>query len=83
MKDKLRSFNEHFDDLCNVQSVWFICDEQLRKQVIKSIENILLPAYGNFVLRFQDFLGKHAYEYIKYGMFDIQERLNKLFLVRG
>ncbi|RDY07256.1 Exocyst complex component EXO70B1, partial [Mucuna pruriens] len=81
LKDKLHSFNEHFDEICNVQSTWFVFDEQLREQIIKSIENILLPAYGNFVGRFQDFLGKHAYDYIKYGMFDVQERLNKLFLV--
>ncbi|KHN12800.1 exocyst complex component EXO70B1-like [Glycine soja] len=82
MKDKLHSFNEHLDEICNVQSAWFVFDEQLREQLIKSIENMVLPAYGNFLGRLQDFLGKHAYEYIKYGMFDVQYRLNNnLFLV--
>ncbi|CAJ1975346.1 unnamed protein product [Sphenostylis stenocarpa] len=82
MKNKLLSFNEHFDDICNVQATWFVLNEELREHIIKSIENILLPAYGNFIARFQDFLGNHAYKYIKHGMFDVQHRLNNLFLVR-
>lgn len=78
----LHSFNEHFDNMCNVQSMWFVFDEQLREQILKSVENMLLPAYGTFLARFHDFLGKHAYEYIKYGMFEVQDRLNNnLFLV--
>nr|KYP72918.1 Exocyst complex component 7 [Cajanus cajan] len=80
MKDKLRSFNKYFDEICNVQSTWFVFDEQLREKIIKSIENILLPTYGNFIGRFQDFFGKYAYEHIKYGMFDVADRINNLFL---
>ncbi|KAL2317420.1 hypothetical protein Fmac_031296 [Flemingia macrophylla] len=82
MKQKLHWFYEHFDETCNVQSAWSVCGEELREQIIKSIENILLPAYGNFLGRFQELLGKHAYEYIKYGVFDVQDRLNNVFLVR-
>jgi len=82
MKDNLCRFYEHFDDTCNIQSAWSVCDEELREQIIKSIENILLPAYGSFLGRFEEFLGKHAYKYIKYGMFEVQDQLNKLFLVR-
>jgi len=82
MKDKLYWFNEHFDETCNIQSAWSACDEELREQIIKSIENILLPAYGSFLGRFEELLGKHAYKYIKYGMFELQEQLNKLFLLR-
>ncbi|KAL2317430.1 hypothetical protein Fmac_031306 [Flemingia macrophylla] len=82
MKDKLRSFNEHFDDICNDQSTWSVFDQGMRKRMIKSIEEILLPAYGNLVGMLQDFLGNHAYEFIKYGMIDIQGQLNNLFLVR-
>ncbi|CAJ1975342.1 unnamed protein product [Sphenostylis stenocarpa] len=82
MKNKLLSFNEHFDDICNFQATWFVLNEELRKHIIKSIGNVLLPAYGNFISRFQDFLGNHAYKYIKHGMVDVQHRLNNLFLVR-
>ncbi|KAG4963918.1 hypothetical protein JHK85_041388 [Glycine max] len=82
MNDRLHWFNEHFDETCNIQLAWSVCDEELREQIVKSIENVLLPAYGNFFEKFQEFLGKHVYEYIKYGMFEIQDRLNNLFLVR-
>ncbi|RZC08395.1 exocyst complex component EXO70B1-like [Glycine soja] len=82
MKNKLRSFNEHFDDICNIQSTWFVFTKELRRKIIQSIEKILLQAYGNFIGRLQDFIGNQAYEHIEYGMFDIQDRLNNLFLVR-
>ncbi|XP_028237322.1 exocyst complex component EXO70B1-like [Glycine soja] len=82
MKNKLRSFNGHFDDICNIQSTWFVFTEELRRKIIESIEKMLLPAYGNFIGRLQDFLGNQAYEHIEYGMFDVQDRLNNLFLVR-
>ncbi|XP_047163822.1 exocyst complex component EXO70B1-like [Vigna umbellata] len=81
LKDRINSFNEHFDDICNVQSTWFVFDEELRKHIVKSIENMLLPAYGNFIGRLQNFLGKHSYNYIKYGMFDVLDRVGNLFVV--
>ncbi|KAK7385586.1 hypothetical protein VNO78_31312 [Psophocarpus tetragonolobus] len=56
MKDRLFWFYEHFDETCNVQSDWSAFDEPSRKFIIKSIEDILLPAYGNFVGRFQKLL---------------------------
>ncbi|KAK7300875.1 hypothetical protein RJT34_11726 [Clitoria ternatea] len=81
MKDKLNLFNQQFKEICNIQSTWFVFEEQLRKRIIVSIEDILLPAYGNFIGKFQDFLGKQSYDYIEYGIFDIQDQLNNLFLV--
>ncbi|RDX70799.1 Exocyst complex component EXO70B1, partial [Mucuna pruriens] len=80
LKDNLESFNMCFNDICSTQSGWLTFDEQLSKEIIISLHNILLPAYGNFIARFQDILGKHAYKYIKYGMFDIQDHLNQLFI---
>ncbi|KAJ1437545.1 Exocyst complex component Exo70 [Sesbania bispinosa] len=79
-EDKLSLFNLHFEEICRVQSTWSVLNEQVRNEIIKSLENKLLPAYGNFIGRLPDVLGKRAYEYIKYGMFDIQDRLNHLFL---
>ncbi|XP_047179075.1 exocyst complex component EXO70B1-like [Vigna umbellata] len=82
MKDNLYWFNELFDEACNIQSAWSVSDEELREQIIESIENMLLPAYGSFLGTFEEFVGKHAYIYIKYGMFEVQDRLSKLFLLR-
>lgn len=81
MKEKLKSFNLLFEDICREQSSWFVFDEQLREEIRISLEKILLPAYGNFVGRFQSVpeVGKHADKYVKYGTEDIQARLNELF----
>jgi hypothetical protein len=51
-----------FDDLCRVQSSWFIFDEQLKEEIRISIEKLLLPAYENFIGRFHNIadVGKHA-----------------------
>ncbi|KAJ1386258.1 WRKY domain [Sesbania bispinosa] len=80
MKEKLNLFNLHFREMCSVQSTWLVFDKELRNQIIVFVENLLLPAYANFIGRFHDVLGKHPDEYIEYGMSDIQDRLNHLFL---
>ncbi|RHN67639.1 putative exocyst complex component Exo70, cullin repeat-like-containing domain-containing protein [Medicago truncatula] len=81
--DKLNLFNIHFEEICSEQSMWLVYDKELRKEVIESVENTLLPAYGIFMGKFQDFLGNHAYKYIEYGLFEIQDRLSHLFLVNS
>jgi len=45
------------------------------------VEKLLLPAYANFVGKFQRVLelGKHADKYIKYGIEDTKVRLEYLF----
>ncbi|KAL5102296.1 hypothetical protein RYX36_006623 [Vicia faba] len=78
-KEKIHLFNTHFEEICRVQSDWFVFDNKLREEIISSVENVLLPAYGIFIGRLQYFLGNQAYEYIKYGMFEIQDQLNQLF----
>ena len=79
MKEKLNLFNTHLKEISTVQSAWFVNNEQLREEIITSLENMLLPAYGNFIGRFHDVVAANAYKYIKYGMFDIEARLKGLF----
>ncbi|MCI14628.1 exocyst complex component, partial [Trifolium medium] len=82
MKKKLKSFNILFEEICRVQSLWFILDEQLKDEIIISIKKKLFPAYGNFIGMFQKSvkeLGKHSDKYIKYGMEDVEARLHNLF----
>ncbi|KAL2317424.1 hypothetical protein Fmac_031300 [Flemingia macrophylla] len=81
MKDKLKLFNLHFDEICNVQSTWIVSDKKLRERIITSIENVLVMAYGIFIGRFQIFVGNHAFEYIEHGIEDIAYQLSCLFLV--
>ncbi|PNY05207.1 exocyst complex component [Trifolium pratense] len=80
LKEKLNLFNKHFDEMYRVQSTWSVYDKKLREEIIISVGNTLLPVYGIFIGRFRDCFGVHANEYIEYGMFEIQDRLNNLFL---
>jgi len=81
MKDKLHLFNLHFEETCTIQSTWTVSDKQQRKRIVKSIEALLLPEYGNFTDRFRAVFGNQAYDYIKFGIVDIQNCLSHLFLL--
>jgi len=85
MKEKLKMFNLHFEEICRVQSQWFVFDGQLKEEIRISIEKLLLPAYGSFIGRFQILpeLAKNSDKYIKFGMEDIEARLNNLFQGNG
>lgn len=69
MKEKLSLFNMHFNETCKVQCTWSVYDEKLREEIIASLKNILLPAYGTFIGKFQDIVKNNAYDCIEYGMF--------------
>jgi len=80
LKEKIHLFNSHFEEICRVQSKWPVHDNKLREEIISSVGSTLLPVYGIFIGRLQDILGNQAYNYIKYGMFGIQDQLNQLFM---
>uniref|UniRef100_A0A1J3DIZ2 Exocyst subunit Exo70 family protein n=1 Tax=Noccaea caerulescens TaxID=107243 RepID=A0A1J3DIZ2_NOCCA len=81
MKEKLKQFNTQFDETCKAHSTWVVFDEQLREELKISLARLLLPAYGNFIGRFRNLgdIGKNADRYIKYGVEDIEARINELF----
>ena len=81
MKDKLSLFNLHFEETCTVQSTWTVSDKRQREGIVKSIEAFLLPEYGNFSDRFRAVFGNQAYDYIRFGILDIQNCLSHLFLL--
>jgi hypothetical protein len=80
LKEKLKLFNKYFDEMYRIQSAWSVYDKKLKEEIIISVGNTLLPVYGIFIGKFRDCLGVHANKYIQYGMFEIQDRLNNLFL---
>lgn len=81
MKEKLKQFNIQFDEICKVHSTWVVFDEQLREELKISLARLLVPAYGSFIGRFQNLgdIGKNADRYIRYGVEDIEARINELF----
>ncbi|GAU13237.1 hypothetical protein TSUD_246070 [Trifolium subterraneum] len=82
MKDKLNLFNQKFREMCGIQSTWRVFNEQVRNFIITSVESILLPAYENFIGMYHNTVGKNADEYIEYGIFDIQDHLNRSFILQ-
>ncbi|MED6157496.1 hypothetical protein PIB30_023694 [Stylosanthes scabra] len=79
MKESLKLFNVKLKEICRVQSTWFVLDEELRKEIRESIEEILLPNYGIFIGKLQNFLGSDADKYVEYSLYDIDALLNDLF----
>ncbi|KAK2430441.1 hypothetical protein P8452_43827 [Trifolium repens] len=79
-EENLSCFNMHFAETLRIQCTWSVHDEKLRGEIFSSLKNILLPVYGSFIAKFQDFLKNDAYEYIEYRIFDIEDVLDSLFL---
>ncbi|KAL2470946.1 Exocyst complex component EXO70B1 [Abeliophyllum distichum] len=85
LTDKLKLFYSYFEGICKTQSSWVIFDEQSRDELRSSVLGTLSPAYRNFIGRLQnapDF-GKYADRHIKYGVDDIEARINELFQGSG
>jgi len=81
MKCQLQLFNLHFEETCRIQSTWTVSEKRQRERIIKSIEAFLLSEYGNFFHRFLVVLGNRVYDYVKFGIVDIQNCLNDLFFL--
>lgn len=81
MKEKIKSFNSQFEELCKTQSTWVVFDEQLREELRILVSRLLLPAYRNFIGRFQCIpeIGRNADRLVRYGPEDIEARINELF----
>ncbi|CAI0426628.1 unnamed protein product [Linum tenue] len=79
--EKIKLFNSQFEEVYKTQSQWVVFDEQLRKDIRTSLTNLLLPAYGNFIGRFQNSpeAGRNVDKYIKYSLEDVESRINRLF----
>lgn len=85
LKEKLKSFNGHFEDICRTQSTWVIFDEQLREELKISVAGHVVPAYRNFLGRFHGLpdIAKYADKHVKYGVEDVEARISELFRGTG
>lgn len=85
LKEKLKLFNQYFEEICKSQSMWVIFDEQLRENLRISVTKLLLPPYESFVGRCQNVpeIGRNVERHIKYGSDDIEAQINNLFRGSG
>lgn len=84
MKERLKIFNASFEETLKAQSSWVLFDDQMRVELKISVSTNLLPAYRNFLLRFQSCVegggGRHAEKYVKYSVEDVERKIdNELF----
>ncbi|XP_010250741.1 PREDICTED: exocyst complex component EXO70B1 [Nelumbo nucifera] len=81
LKERFKSFNLGFEEICRNQTAWKVPDPQLREELRISISEKVLPAYRSFVGRFGSHLesGRHAGKYIKYTPEDLENYLLDLF----
>ncbi|XP_074290664.1 exocyst complex component EXO70B1 [Silene latifolia] len=85
-KERLKLFNSHFEEVLKVQSAWVVFDDHLRDELKNSVTGTLLPAYRNFIGRFQNSpeAGRNPEKHIKYSVEDVEARINsELFLGNG
>lgn len=81
LKDRLKCFNNSFEELHRTQSTWIVPDPELREELRISIEEKVIPAYRSFLARYQSFLTsrREREKYIKYTAEDLEKCLLDLF----
>lgn len=77
-KERFRMFNAYFEEILKVQSLWVVFDDQLKEDLKMSVTQNLLPAYRNFIGRFQNSpeAGRNPEKHIKYSVEDVEARIN-------
>ncbi|XP_010243483.1 PREDICTED: exocyst complex component EXO70B1 [Nelumbo nucifera] len=81
LKEKLKSFNMQFEEMCKTQSTWVVVDEQLRTEMRLSATGNVLSAYRNFLGRLHNVpeVERHTEKHIRHSVEDIEARINELF----
>lgn len=82
LKDRFKSFNATFDEVCQTQSTWLVLDSQLRGQLHQLILKKLTPAYMSFLDQFRSHIEteKHPERYIKYSVQGLENAVCGLFV---
>ncbi|KNA10568.1 hypothetical protein SOVF_143180 [Spinacia oleracea] len=78
LKERFRMFNAYFEEILKVQSMWVVFDDHLRDELKTSVTQNLLPAYRNFIGRFQNSpeAGRNPEKHIKYSVEDVEAQIN-------
>ncbi|KAI5069750.1 hypothetical protein GOP47_0016051 [Adiantum capillus-veneris] len=81
LKERFKNFNMAFEENVKAQSSWIVSDSQLCAELQISITEMILPAYRNFLGRFQNHLDvvKNRERYVKYTPEEVEEHINALF----
>ncbi|KAG2674602.1 hypothetical protein I3760_13G144200 [Carya illinoinensis] len=79
--ERLKAFNEAFDDIYKKQSNRIICDEKLREKVCEHLVQAILPVYSSYMqdhMTFDEQDGA-ASNYVKYSVQSLEKMLSSMF----
>lgn len=81
LKERFKNFNALFEEIQKAQSTWIVADDQLQTELRISVAEMVIPAYRQFLGRFQYYLenDRHPERYIKYGPEEVEGLINELF----
>lgn len=77
VKNRFKTFNTTFEEVCQTQSRMFVADIHIHHQLHKMILSKLLPAYESFLEKYGSHLQGKTYQkrYIKYSSEDLENRM--------
>jgi exocyst complex protein 7 len=81
IKDRLKNFNQTFDEVCAAQSSAIVPDPDLKEHLRLAIAEKLLPMYRTFCERYSNLLegGAQSDKYFKYTYDDLENKIIDLF----
>ncbi|VFQ94398.1 unnamed protein product [Cuscuta campestris] len=85
VKQRLKAFNEAFDEMYQKQSNWVILDKDLREKVCQRIVQAIVPVYRSYMQNYGPLVEQKdgsASKYAKYTVQALEKMLSSLFLPR-
>jgi len=78
--ESMRLFHLHFLDIRRTQFLCVGVDNKLKETMRRSFKRMFWPLYEKIIGRFKDVLGENVVNHhIKYGISDIEDKLDYLF----
>ncbi|KAL3650969.1 hypothetical protein CASFOL_007372 [Castilleja foliolosa] len=81
VKQRLKSFNEAFDEMYKKQSDWIIADSDLREKTRRVVIQTVVPVYRSYMQNYGPLVEqeKSPNKYVKYTAVSLEKMLNSLF----
>ncbi|XP_010385844.1 exocyst complex component 7 isoform X4 [Rhinopithecus roxellana] len=80
IKERFKGFNDGLEELCKIQKAWAIPDTEQRDRIRQAQKTIVKETYGAFLQKFGSVpFTKNPEKYIKYGVEQVGDMIDRLF----
>ncbi|KAK2112096.1 Exocyst complex component 7 [Saguinus oedipus] len=80
IKERFKGFNDGLEELCKIQKAWAIPDMEQRDKIRQAQKTIVKETYGAFLQKFGSVpFTKNPEKYIKYGVEQVGDMIDRLF----